>query len=84
MNMLPRRIRKSPEKQIFRHILCPAYSLQKLSYVVHDVQLQENLNTTEPGNMWKNSYLPLFVITFHGCLCKLIHCCSIIQIFIHC
>ncbi|TYJ26198.1 hypothetical protein E1A91_A07G103000v1 [Gossypium mustelinum] len=56
----------------------------KLSCVVHDVQLQENSNTIEPGNIWKNSYLPFFVITFHGCLCKLIHCCSIIQIFIHC
>ncbi|TYI15164.1 hypothetical protein ES332_A08G168400v1 [Gossypium tomentosum] len=72
------------KKQIFRHILCPAYSLRKLSCVVHDVQLQENSNTTELGNMWKNSYLPLFVITFHGCLCKLIHYRSIIQVFIHC
>ncbi|KAH1047733.1 hypothetical protein J1N35_038517 [Gossypium stocksii] len=30
------------KKKIFRHILCPAYSLRKLSCVVHDVQLQEN------------------------------------------
>nr|KJB81670.1 hypothetical protein B456_013G156300 [Gossypium raimondii] len=80
MNMLPRMMRKSPKKQIFRHILCPACSLRKLSCVVHDVQLQEN-RTREHV---EKSYLPLFVITFHGCLCKLIHYCSIIQIFIHC
>ncbi|KAG4121105.1 hypothetical protein ERO13_D11G185750v2 [Gossypium hirsutum] len=82
--MLPRMMRKSPENQTFRQILCLAYSLRKSSCVVHDVQLRENSNTTKPGNMWKNSYLPLFFITFYGCLRKLIHCCSIIQIFIHC